>query len=343
MPGTSASARARERAMAIPVEPPPSLQQIATLQQEVRVLASERDALILAHNYERPEIQDVADRTGDSFALSREAAASEHQVIVFCGVHFMAETAAILAQDRTVLIPDIEAGCSLAETITAQELRAWKAAHPGAIVVMYVNTTAAVKAEADYCCTSSNAAAVVEHIFEEHGPDVEVLFGPDRWLGTFVRRRTGRGLQLWGGECHVHGAIGFSELAQLREAHPQAELMIHPECRCIPDVTRLLAEGGPLAARHHVLSTGGMLEHARRSDAPQLIVATEIGMLHPLRKQSPGKQLIPVQQDALCQHMKLITLPKLRDALRDLRPQVRVPPEIAARARRPLERMLAIS
>ena len=265
-------------------------------------------------------------------------------MIAFCGVHFMAETASILSPDKTVLLPDLAAGCSLADTITAAELRPWKARHPGAIVVMYVNTSAEVKAETDYCCTSANAVQVVEHIRREHGEDVEILFGPDMWLGAYVERTTGRPMHVWAGECHVHAGITPRDVELLRSEYPGAEFLIHPECGCTTSVMEYVASGDVDAAHGHLLSTGGMLRYARESDAGEFIVATETGMLYPLREQNPGKRFIPVNRMAVCKSMKMITLPKLRDALIALAHLVvRVPPEIAARARLPIERMVAIS
>ena len=284
----------------------------------MRALAEERNAVILAHNYQVPEVQDVAHFVGDSLGLSRKAAATDADVIAFCGVHFMAETASILSPDKTVLLPDLDAGCSLADSITADQLRAWKAQHPGAIVVMYVNTTAEVKAETDYCCTSSNAVQVVEHIRREHGDDVEILFGPDMWLGAYVERVTGRRMHVWDGECHVHAGIRPADIAAVRDAHPDAEFMIHPECGCTTQVMEYVAAGDVDPERTHMLSTGGMLDFARDSEADTFIVATETGMLHPLAKENPGKSFIPANRAAACRYMKMITLPKLRDALRDL-------------------------
>src|SRR6202044_1735313 len=211
---------------------PLMLENIPLLQDEVRALARERGAVILAHNYQLPEIQQVADFVGDSLGLSRQAAAAEAETIVFCGVHFMAETASVLSPHKRVVIPDADAGCSLADSITAAQLREWKSAHPGAIVVMYVNTTAEVKAETDYCCTSANAVAVVEHIYATHGADTEILFGPDMFLGAYVERTLGRGMHVWDGECHVHAGIKPDDIATVRAAHPDAEFLIHPECGC---------------------------------------------------------------------------------------------------------------
>jgi quinolinate synthase len=324
-------------------EPNLSAGEVSRLQHEVRALAEERNAVILAHNYQVPEVQDVAHFVGDSLGLSRRAAGTDSDVIAFCGVHFMAETASILSPERTVLLPDLGAGCSLADSITADELRSWKARHPGAIVVMYVNTTAEVKAETDYCCTSSNAVQVVEHIRREHGDDAEILFGPDMWLGAYVERVTGRRMHVWDGECHVHAGIRPGDISAVRAEHPGAEFMIHPECGCTTQVMEYVAAGDVDPQRTHMLSTGGMLDFARGSDADTFIVATETGMLHPLAKENPGKAFVPANRAAACRYMKMITLPKLRDTLRDLGPQVRVDPQLAERARVPIERMVAIN
>jgi quinolinate synthase len=312
------------------------------LAKEVRALAEERNAVILAHNYQVPEVQDVAHFVGDSLGLSRQAAKTGADVIAFCGVHFMAETASILSPGKTVLLPDLDAGCSLADSITADQLREWKAKHPGAVVVMYVNTTAEVKAETDYCCTSANAVEVVEHILRSHGEDTEILFGPDMWLGAYVERTIGRRLHVWDGECHVHAGIRPADINAIRADHPDAEFMIHPECGCTTQVMEYVASGDVDPARTHMLSTGGMLRFARGSEAETFIVATETGMLHPLAKENPGKEFIPANRAAACRYMKMITLPKLRDALRDLKPVVRVDPELAERARVPIDRMVAI-
>jgi len=322
---------------------PLELENFPALKREVRELAEQRDAVILAHNYQLPEIQDVAHFVGDSLGLSRQAAAAGGETIAFCGVHFMAETASILCPDKTVLLPDLDAGCSLADSITADELRAWKAANPGAIVVMYVNTTAEVKAETDYCCTSSNAVQVVEHIWREHGEHTEILFGPDMFLGAYVEKVTGRRMKVWTGECHVHAGIRPRDITAVRDANPGADFLIHPECGCSTSVMEYVAAGDVDAENTHMLSTGGMLKHARESEADTFIVATETGMLYPLEQENPGKRFVPANRAAVCQYMKMITLPKLRDALRDMSPVVKVEPEIAERARVPIERMVAIT
>ncbi len=320
------------------------LEDIPALQREVRTLAAERDAVILAHNYQLPEIQDVADYVGDSLGLSQRAAESSAQTIVFCGVHFMAETASVLCPDKTVLLPDLDAGCSLADSIDADQLRAWKAQHPGAVVVMYVNTTAEVKAETDYCCTSSNAVAVVRHILAEHGPDTEILFGPDMFLGAYVEKTLGIAMHVWDGECHVHAGIRPTDITRVRAAHPGADFLIHPECGCSTSVMEYVAAGDVDADGVHMLSTGGMLDFARSAPAGQsVVVATETGMLHPLRMAAPDVDFVAANEKAHCRYMKMITLPKLRDALRDGRPEVRVDPELAVRARVPIERMVAIT
>jgi quinolinate synthase len=325
------------------LEAPLMLENIPALQDEVRDLAREHDAVILAHNYQLPEIQDIADYVGDSLGLSQQAAAAEAETIVFCGVHFMAETASILCPDKRVLIPDPDAGCSLADSITAAQLREWKARHPGAITVMYVNTTAEVKAETDYCCTSANAVKVVEHILQEHGADAEILFGPDMFLGAYVEKMVGRSMHVWDGECHVHAGIRPSDIATVRSAHPGADFLIHPECGCSTSVMEYVAAGDIDREGVHMLSTGGMLRYAHEHPSGTAIVATETGMLHPLRQQSPEAQFIAANEAAHCRFMKMITLPKLRDALRDGVHEVKVPDELADRARVPIERMVAIS
>jgi quinolinate synthase len=306
---------------------------------EVRRLAREKDAVVLAHNYQAPEIQDVADHVGDSLALSRIAAASEASTIVFAGVHFMAETAKILAPEKTVLVPDANAGCSLADTITADQLRAWKAEHPGAVVVSYVNTSAEVKAETDICCTSSNAVEVVESI----PADREVLFLPDQFLGAHVQRVTGReNMRIWMGECHVHAGISPTDLRASVEAAPDAELLVHPECGCATSALWMVSDGQLPSERVHILSTGGMLDEARRTTAKRVLVATEIGMLHQLRQANPTTAFEPVNSRAACPYMKMSTPDKLLRALREGRDEVTVDPQVAARARAAVEAMVAI-
>jgi quinolinate synthase len=318
---------------------------IPELSRQVRELAAERNAVILAHNYQVPEVQDVADYVGDSLGLSQKAAAAGADTIAFCGVHFMAETASILSPEKTVLLPDKDAGCSLADSITADQLRRWKAENPGAVVVMYVNTTAEVKAETDYCVTSSNAVAVVRHILRAHGPDTDILFGPDMFLGAYVEKVVGRKMKVWVGECHVHAGIRPSDIADVRERHPGADFLIHPECGCSTSVMEYVAAGDVDLENTHMLSTGGMLDHAKRSDADTFIVATETGMLHPLEEANPGKSFVPANPAAVCQYMKMITLTKLRDALLsdDGSYVVKVDPAIAERARVPIERMVAVN
>ena len=325
-------------------------EEIAAIQDEVRALAAERNAVILAHNYQLPEVQDVADYLGDSLGLSRQAAAAEADVIAFCGVHFMAETASILSPDKMVLIPDLDAGCSLADSIDAGQLRAWKAEHPGAVVVMYVNTSAEVKAETDYCCTSSNAVQVVEHIWAEHGPETEILFGPDMWLGAFVERETGLRddperrdrFHIWDGECHVHAGIRPEDIERTRAEHPEAEFLIHPECGCSTQAMEYVAAGDIEASGVHMLSTSGMQRHVEENPDGSFIVATENGMLYPLQQAAPRANLIEANRMAFCRYMKMITLPKLRDSLREMKFEVSVPKEIAELARIPIERMVAI-
>jgi quinolinate synthase len=322
-----------------------ALENIPQLQEEVRALAADRGAVILAHNYQVPEVQEVADFVGDSLALSQRAAATDADAIVFCGVHFMAETASILCPHKTVLLPDTGAGCSLADSITAEQLRAWKAKFQRSrpLAVMYVNTSAEVKAETDYCVTSSNAVAVVEHIYREHGEDTEILFGPDMFLGAYVEKTTGRKMHVWDGECHVHAGIRPRDISAMRAAHPGADFLIHPECGCSTSVMEYVAAGDVSAEGVHMLSTGGMLGYAKTA-APgtTAIVATETGMLHPLREARPDVDFVAANEAASCRFMKMITLPKVRDALRTMSPVVKVPDDIAERARLPIERMVAI-
>jgi quinolinate synthase len=305
----------------------------------VQELAHQCDAVLLAHNYQVPEIQDIADHVGDSLALSRIAADCAASTIVFCGVHFMAETAKILAPDKTVLIPDARAGCSLADSINAEQLRSWKRDHPGAVVVSYVNTTAEVKAETDICCTSSNAVEVVESIPDDRA----VLFLPDQFLGAHVQRITGRrNLHIWAGECHVHAGINGSQLAAKAAATPEAELYIHPECGCATSALYLAGEGAVPAERVRILSTGGMLDAARATGAREVLVATEVGMLHQLRQAAPGVNFRAVNDRASCRYMKMITPAALLRSLREGTDEVQVPREIAERARSAVQRMISI-
>jgi quinolinate synthase len=304
---------------------------------EVRRLADERRAVILAHNYQVPWIQDVADYVGDSLALSRRAAETDAETIVFCGVHFMAETAKLLSPDKTVLLPSLEAGCSLAASITGDQLRAWKAEHPGAAVVAYVNTSAEVKAESDICCTSSNAVEVVRTIPE----DREILFLPDVFLGAHVERQAGRSMHLWMGECHVHAGIDPQGL-QRRAEDPDTEVLIHPECGCTTTALWMLGEGMLPADRTHVLSTGGMVERAKTSSAARFLIATETGILHQLHRASPGKRFEAVDEHAICRYMKAITPENLVISLREGIHQIDVPVDIAERARRAVQRMIEV-
>lgn len=309
------------------------------LQEEVRRLARERGAVILAHNYQVPEIQDAADFVGDSLGLAIEAKRTDAPIIVMCGVYFMAETAKILNPERTVLIPDETAGCSLADSITVEQLRAWKAEHPGAVVVSYVNTTAAIKAESDYCVTSGNAEAVIRAI----PADQQILFLPDMYLGAWLKESLGReNMEIWAGECHVHAGIRPATMRARMAQFPDAELLIHPECGCTSQFVWARATGRLPAATTHVLSTEGMVKRTLSSPAQTLLLATETGLLHRLRKEAPSKTVLAADEAAVCRYMKQITLPKLRDTLRDLQPAVTVDPEIAARARLAIDRMLAI-
>ncbi len=313
--------------------------EVRALQRRIKALAHERNAVILAHNYQRPEVQDVADYVGDSLGLSREAAATGADVIVFCGVHFMAETAAILSPSKTVLLPDLAAGCSLASTIDAEQLRAWKAEHPGAVVVSYVNTTAEVKAESDYCCTSGNAVEIVNSI----AADQDILFLPDMFLGAHVRRVTGReNMHVWMGECHVHAGIDPDDIARQRAAHPRAEFLVHPECGCATSVVEAVSAGDVDPSGVHILSTEGIIKRPAAAEGDTFIVATEVGILHRLRKAYPGKMFIAANDRASCAYMKVTTLPKVLASLEHMKHRITVPEDVAARARRAIERMVAV-
>jgi len=306
--------------------------------EEIRRLREERNAVILAHNYQIGPIQDLADFVGDSLGLAQAATRTDAPVIVMCGVYFMAETAKILNPTRTVLIPDTRAGCSLADSITADQLRAWKAEHPGAVVVSYVNTTADVKAETDICVTSGNAEAVIRSI----PPDKEILFCPDMFLGSYLERVTGRKMHVWMGECHVHAGIRPEEIDAKRTQFPGAELLVHPECGCSSRYLWAQSACAMQSTDVKVLSTEGMLRYARQSDKSTFLIATEVGLLHRLRKEMPGKRFEAADDGAVCRFMKMITLENLRDCLRDVRPEVNVPPDIAERARLAVNRMLEI-
>jgi quinolinate synthase len=305
--------------------------------QEIKRLKAEKNAVILAHNYQLPEVQDIADFIGDSLGLSQAAAKTDADIIVFCGVHFMAETASIICPEKRVLLPDLEAGCSLAATINAEQLRQWKSEHPNAVVVAYVNTTAEVKAESDYCCTSTNALKVIQAI----PPDREILFLPDMFLGAYLQKVTGRKMHIWPGECHVHAGIRPRDIETMRAAHPEADMLVHPECGCSSSCMYYQATGA-LKGEVHILSTEGMVKHAQKSPAREFVVATEVGILHRLRKKAPGKKFYPVNERAICEYMKKITLEKVLRSLQDEVYEIRVPEPTASRARRAIERMLAI-
>ncbi|MBI4229058.1 MAG: quinolinate synthase NadA [Deltaproteobacteria bacterium] len=307
--------------------------------EEINRLRKEKNAVIIAHNYQVPEVQEIADFTGDSLGLSQLAGKTDADVIVFCGVHFMAETASIISPDKRVLIPDPEAGCSLSDTINAEQVRNWKREHPDAVVVSYVNTTAEVKAESDYCCTSSNALKIVSSIPEEK----EILFLPDMFLGAYVAKVSGRKIHLWPGECHVHAGIRPRDIKQMREAHPQADMLIHPECGCTTSFMYHTCNSSDDGNNVHILSTGGMIKYAMNSESNEFIVATETGMLHRLKKDNPEKVFYPAKENAICKYMKMITIEKVLSSLQDDRYEVKVPEGIAKRARRAIDRMLELS
>lgn len=307
---------------------------------DINYWREKRKAIIIAHNYQIPEIQDIADFVGDSLELSQKAADTDAKIIVFCGVHFMAESAAIFSPDKTVLIPDLGAGCSLAASITADELKKWKKKYPDALVVSYVNTSASVKAESDYCCTSTNAVKVVNSI----PADRQILFVPDMFLGDYVARTTGRkNMIIYPGECHVHAKVRPEDIDKKMASHPGADFLIHPECGCVSACLHYAASGDIKSAKTRILSTGGMLKYAKESAKKEFVIATETGILHRLNKFNPGKTFIPLRNDMVCQFMKMITLSKLLNSLKNLEFEVKVPKEIAKRARIPIEKMLKIS
>ncbi len=313
---------------------------MANIIEEIKRLKEQKNAVILAHNYQLPEVQDIADFTGDSLALSQQAGQAEADIIVFCGVHFMAETASIISPGKKVLIPDEKAGCSLADTITADQLREWKEKHPDAVVVSYVNTSAEVKALTDYCCTSANAVQVVNAVPE----DKEILFLPDMFLGAYAAKVTGRKINIWQGECHVHAGIRNQDIKDMQHEHPEAEMIVHPECGC---TTNLLYEAGNGSGNGKsnikFLSTGGMIKHAKESESKEFIIATETGMLHRLRKDNPDKTFIPARENAVCKYMKMITLPKVLRSLEEEIVEVKVPIDIAMQAKKSIDRMLEIT
>ena len=310
------------------------------LKSEILRLKKEKDVLVLAHNYQIPEVQDVADYVGDSLGLSRQAAKTDQKTILFCGVHFMAETAAITCPDKKVLIPDLSAGCSLSDTITVDELRKWKAQHPGAITVGYVNTTADVKAELDYCCTSSNAVNVVRSIPENK----EILFLPDMFLGSYVAKMTNRkNMFIWAGECHVHAGIRSQDVQEKLNQHVHSEFLVHPECGCTTSLMYGVAQGDYGTRQVQMLSTEGMMNYAKSSPAKSFVVATETGILYRMKQQNPEKDFIPVSENAVCQYMKMITLDKVYASLKEDKYEVKVPKNIAQKARLAIDRMLAIS
>lgn len=315
------------------------MMQVEDLGREIKRLKEEKDAVILAHNYQIPEVQDVADIIGDSLNLSRQAAQVPQKVIVFCGVHFMAETAAIISPDKKVLIPDTQAGCSLSDSITIQELKEWKKEHPNAIAVGYVNTTAEIKSELDYCCTSSNAVKVINSI----PADKEILFLPDMFLGSYVSKSTGRkNIFVWAGECHVHAGISAADVNEKIKSLKEAEFLIHPECSCTTPILYDVSTGTYQDKAVSVLSTEGMMKHVSRSNSKNFVVATETGILYRMKKQNPHKTFVPASEKAECQYMKMITLQKVYDSLVHDKYHVTVEKKIADKARRAIDRMLTI-
>ncbi|MFA6026004.1 MAG: quinolinate synthase NadA [Ignavibacteriaceae bacterium] len=300
-------------------------------------LKKEKNAVILAHNYQIPEIQDIADFVGDSLGLSQQAVSTNAELIVFCGVHFMAETASIIAPNKKVIIPDLEAGCSLAASITAEQLREWKKEYPDAVVVSYINTTAEIKAETDYCVTSSNAVKVVEAIPRNK----KILFLPDKFLGQYVTLVTGRDMEIWNGACHVHEKIGEVSFKESQDQHPNAEFLVHPECGCSSSCmlkSKLYFDCKSI----HIYSTEGMINYVKSSDKDEFVIATEVGILHRLKKIKPSAAFYPLSEKSVCEYMKMITVEKLYDALLNEKFEVKVSEELAAKARLSIERMLAI-
>lgn len=310
--------------------------QSSYIKERITMLKKERKAIILAHNYQLPEVQEIADFVGDSLALSQAAAETTANTIIFCGVHFMAETASIICPEKRVLIPDLEAGCSLASSINATELNSWKTEHPDAVVVSYVNTTAEVKSLSDYCCTSSNAVRVVNSI----PADKEILFLPDMFLGSYVAEITKRkNIFVWPGECHVHAGITAQDINDMLKMYDSAELLVHPECGCTSS-TLYNTSSGQLLKKTYVLSTEGMMKHAKTSHAKQFLVATETGILHRMRKENKLKEFVPIKDDAVCRYMKKITLEKVYNSICNDVYEVKVPKEIAKKARLSIQRMM---
>ena len=310
------------------------------LKDKILKLKEKKDVVILAHNYQIPEVQDIADFVGDSLGLARQAAKTSHKTILFCGVHFMAETAAIISPEKKVLIPDLEAGCSLSDSITAEQLRKWKKEHPNSITVGYVNTTAEIKSELDYCCTSSNAVNVVKAIPSEK----DVLFLPDMFLGSYVAKMTGRkNMFIWAGECHVHAGITPSDIDRKLESMANAEFLVHPECSCTSPMLYDIASGSYKNRQVQVLSTEGMMNYAKNSSSSEFVVATETGILYRMKQQNPEKTFVPASEKAECQYMKMITLEKVYDSLVNEKYEIKVPKNIALKARLAIDRMLSIS
>ena len=310
------------------------------LKDKIEDLKKEKDVVILAHNYQIPEVQDVADFVGDSLGLARQAAKTPHKTILFCGVHFMAETAAIISPEKKVLIPDIAAGCSLSDSITLEQLKQWKKEHPNAITIGYVNTTAEIKSELDYCCTSSNAVNVVKAIPD----DKEILFLPDMFLGSYVAKMTGRkNMLIWAGECHVHAGITPENVKEKLNSLAHAEFLIHPECSCTTPMMYDVANGSYNSNQVQILSTEGMMNHVKNSKSNEFVIATETGILYRMKQQNPTKKFIPASENAECEYMKMITLDKVYNSLLNETTVITVPKEIADKARLAIERMLEIS
>ncbi len=315
-----------------------SRDRIREMQEEILHLKKQKNAIILAHNYQLPEVQDVADFVGDSLGLARKAAETDADMIVFCGVNFMAETAKILNPDKTVLIPDTGAGCSLADSITVEQLREWKRQHPDAVVVCYINTTADVKTECDYIFTSSNAVKVINAI----PPDKEILLLPDKYLGMWVKKVTGReNIHIWDGACHVHAGMSYEEMKQLKETQPDAELLIHPECGCSSQCLYNSTLNNGIEVK--ILSTSGMIKYASQSDKRKFIIATEVGILYPLKKKNPDKEFLPANREAVCEYMKMITIDKLLKSLQENIYEITLPKEVMERAYLPIKRMLELA